>query len=217
MQLPKAWTSFLDSNEHGASCLGPHSGLTMQRDRFAAALRTLTDPESTQVVLVTRPNAAALREANEALERRVLERTRALETAQSELMRRERIAQLIAHLVGQLAGAIAHQIRNPLGSIKNAAYLLKLSSGPSPDRDVTQSLAVIHDEVRRANQIITDLLDYARGSTPESNANYRAAFGRDFAGHSPVEVEKLILQAGFAAPVACYQASLIRGWGATRR
>ncbi len=100
---------------------------------------------------------AALREANEALERRVLERTRALETAQSELMRRERLT-----VVGQLAGAIAHQIRNPLGSIKNAAYLLKLSSGPSPDRDVTQSLAVIHDEVRRANQIITDLLDYAR-------------------------------------------------------
>ena len=62
-----------------------------------------------------------------------------------------------------------------------------------------------------------DLLDYARGSTPESNANYRAAFGRDFAGHSPVEVEKLILQAGFTAPVACYQASLIRGWVATRR
>ncbi len=99
----------------------------------------------------------ALKEANEALERRVKERTEALETAQSELMRRERLT-----VVGQLAGAIAHQIRNPLGSIKNAAYLLKLSSGPAPDRDVTQSLAVIHDEVRRANQIITDLLDYAR-------------------------------------------------------
>jgi two-component system NtrC family sensor kinase len=99
----------------------------------------------------------ALREANEALERRVRERTADLEAAQSELMRRERLT-----VVGQLAGAIAHQIRNPLGSIKNAAYLLKLSSGPSPDPDVTQSLAVIHDEVRRANQIITDLLDYAR-------------------------------------------------------
>ena len=49
---------------------------------------------------------AALREANEALERRVLERTVALETAQSELMRRERLA-----VVGQLAGAIAHQVR----------------------------------------------------------------------------------------------------------
>ncbi len=102
----------------------------------------------------------ALREANNELERRVGDRTAALEAAQAQLMRRERLA-----VVGQLAGAIAHQIRNPLGSIKNAAYLVKLTVGPSPDSDVTHSLAVIHDEVRRANQIITDLLDYARIET----------------------------------------------------
>ena len=63
LQLPKAWTTFLDSNEHGASCLGPHSGLTTQRDRFAAALRALSDSARTMVVLVARPHAAALREA----------------------------------------------------------------------------------------------------------------------------------------------------------
>ena len=62
-----------------------------------------------------------------------------------------------------------------------------------------------------------DLLDYARGSTPESNANYRAAFGRDFAAHGPAQVEEIIVQAGFDAPVACFQASLIRSWVATRR
>ncbi len=105
----------------------------------------------------------ALREANDALERRVRERTAALEAAQVELMRRERLA-----VVGQLAGAIAHQIRNPLGSIKNAAYLLKLSMPGEVDGDVAQSLAVIHDEVRRANQIITDLLDYARIGPPST-------------------------------------------------
>ncbi len=104
---------------------------------------------------------AALREANEALERRVLERTVALETAQSELMRRERLA-----VVGQLAGAIAHQVRNPLGSIKNAAYLLKLAVRGEPDPDVAHALAIVHDEVRRANQIITDLLDFARIRPP---------------------------------------------------
>jgi arsenite-transporting ATPase len=63
LQLPKAWTSFLDTNERGATCLGPHSGLTMQRDRFAAAMEALTDPSRTLIVLVTRPNEAALREA----------------------------------------------------------------------------------------------------------------------------------------------------------
>ena len=63
LQLPRAWSSFLDTNEHGASCLGPHSGLTMQRDRFAEALSALSDPARTTVVLVARPNASALREA----------------------------------------------------------------------------------------------------------------------------------------------------------
>ncbi len=62
-----------------------------------------------------------------------------------------------------------------------------------------------------------DLLDYARGSTPESNVNYRAAIGRDFAAHSPSEVEAIFASAGFEAPVACYQAGLIRGWVTRRR
>ncbi len=63
LQLPRAWTTFLDTNERGASCLGPHSGLTMQRDRFAAALEALSDPARTRIVLVARLNAGALREA----------------------------------------------------------------------------------------------------------------------------------------------------------
>ena len=63
LQLPRAWTTFLEANDHGASCLGPHSGLTMHHDRFAAAMRALSDPDLTAIVLVTRPNAAALREA----------------------------------------------------------------------------------------------------------------------------------------------------------
>lgn len=64
LQLPRAWTTFLESNEHGASCLGPHSGLTMHHERFAAAMRALVDAERTTLVLVTRPNASALREAD---------------------------------------------------------------------------------------------------------------------------------------------------------
>ena len=63
LQLPRAWTSFLEASEHGASCLGPHSGLTMHHDRFAAAMQALTDARLTTVVLVARPNDSALREA----------------------------------------------------------------------------------------------------------------------------------------------------------
>jgi len=63
LSLPRAWTGFLEDSPHSESCLGPHAGLKMQHDLFAAALAALTDPARTSVVLVTRADRAALREA----------------------------------------------------------------------------------------------------------------------------------------------------------
>ncbi len=63
LKLPLAWTQFLDTNTRGASCLGPHSGLKMRRERFGAALSALCDAARTTVVLVARPDLGALREA----------------------------------------------------------------------------------------------------------------------------------------------------------
>lgn len=63
LSLPKAWSSFLETNERGASCLGPHSGLQMQLAVFEQALKALTDSAMTTVALVTRPESSALREA----------------------------------------------------------------------------------------------------------------------------------------------------------
>jgi len=63
LSLPKAWTGFLETNERGASCLGPHSGLKMQEERFREALRCLGDPARTTIVLVTRADKGAIREA----------------------------------------------------------------------------------------------------------------------------------------------------------
>jgi arsenite-transporting ATPase len=63
LSLPKAWTGFLEANERGASCLGPHSGLKMQEDRFRQALECLGDPARTTIVLVTRAERGAIREA----------------------------------------------------------------------------------------------------------------------------------------------------------
>lgn len=63
LSLPKAWSGFLEGNDRGASCLGPHSGLKMQEDRFKAALAALSDPAQTTVVLVTRPDKGAMAEA----------------------------------------------------------------------------------------------------------------------------------------------------------
>ncbi len=63
LSLPKAWSGFLDGNDRGASCLGPHSGLKMKEARFKAALDALSDPTQTTVILVTRPDKGAMAEA----------------------------------------------------------------------------------------------------------------------------------------------------------
>jgi arsenite-transporting ATPase len=63
LQLPTAWTNFFDSTTAGASCLGPLSGLEKQRHQYADAVARLADKETTTVVLVARPQTAALEEA----------------------------------------------------------------------------------------------------------------------------------------------------------
>ena len=64
LSLPRAWTGFLQSTSEGASCLGPHSGLKMQETRFAASVEALGDGGRTTLVLVSRPDRAALGEAD---------------------------------------------------------------------------------------------------------------------------------------------------------
>lgn len=63
LSLPKAWSGFLEGNDRGASCLGPHSGLKMQEDRFRRAMAALAAPQTTSVILVARPEASTLQEA----------------------------------------------------------------------------------------------------------------------------------------------------------
>lgn len=63
LQLPGAWTEFLEAGKGDASCLGPLAGLEKQRDRYAAAVDRLADPGTTQLILVARPSHSAIAEA----------------------------------------------------------------------------------------------------------------------------------------------------------
>lgn len=63
LELPGAWSQYLDANPNGTSCLGPVSGLDKQRSQYAAAVRSLSDPAETQLVLVARAHRASIREA----------------------------------------------------------------------------------------------------------------------------------------------------------
>ncbi|MEY4483055.1 MAG: hypothetical protein RL693_507, partial [Verrucomicrobiota bacterium] len=63
MSLAKAWDQFLDHNTSGTSCLGPLAGLEKQRVIYENTLKILSDESQTTLVLVSRPQGAALREA----------------------------------------------------------------------------------------------------------------------------------------------------------
>ncbi len=63
LTLPSAWSGFIASSAGGASCLGPLAGLEKQKALYGATVARLSDPALTSVILVSRPETAALREA----------------------------------------------------------------------------------------------------------------------------------------------------------
>jgi len=95
-----------------------------------------------------------LRDLNAELEQRVEERTAELKQAQEDAIRKERLA-----VLGQLAGGLAHQLRNPLGTVINAVSILSKQDVQDEGRE---ALRIIETESWRANKIVTDLLSYAR-------------------------------------------------------
>lgn len=62
LQLPGAWSDFISDNPDGASCLGPMSGLEKQREQYSMAVDALSNKQLTRLMLVARPQSAALRE-----------------------------------------------------------------------------------------------------------------------------------------------------------
>jgi arsenite-transporting ATPase len=63
LSLPSAWKTFIETNTSGTSCLGPLAGLKAQQALYRATVEALADASRTTVVLVSRPEPSALREA----------------------------------------------------------------------------------------------------------------------------------------------------------
>lgn len=62
LQLPGAWTGFLDAGKGDASCLGPLAGLEKQRSQYKEAVEALADPQRSRLILVARAQQSTLRE-----------------------------------------------------------------------------------------------------------------------------------------------------------
>lgn len=62
LQLPSAWTDFINESTHGASCLGQLSGLEAKKETYKKAVENLSDKSLTTLILVTRPDKTPLNE-----------------------------------------------------------------------------------------------------------------------------------------------------------
>jgi PAS domain S-box-containing protein len=98
----------------------------------------------------------ALKEYSERLAEMVEARTKELQEAQEQLVRQEKLA-----FLGQLAGGVGHELRNPLGVITNAIYFLQMVL-PDADERVKEYLNLIASRVDEAEKIVSDLLNLSR-------------------------------------------------------
>ncbi|HXU94094.1 MAG TPA: ATP-binding protein [Gallionella sp.] len=97
---------------------------------------------------------------NEELDQKVRERTRQLLEAQDELVRKEKLA-----VLGQVAGSVGHELRNPLGVMSNAVYFLQTVLADADD-SVKEYLSIIKNEITGSERIVSDLLDSVRIKPP---------------------------------------------------
>ena len=101
----------------------------------------------------------ALEAMNNNLEALVEQRTEELRAAHQELVRQEKLA-----VLGTLAGALGHELRNPLSAMATSVYVLKKVT--PANGEAAQHLAILAHQVAAANRIITNLLDFARTREP---------------------------------------------------
>lgn len=93
----------------------------------------------------------------DSLEQKIAERTAQLRDAQSELIRQERLAAL-----GKLTATIAHEIRNPLATVNTSIFSIGAGLEKNETERIKRALGLAERNVRRCDNIITELLDYTR-------------------------------------------------------
>ncbi|MFA5143720.1 MAG: ATP-binding protein [Candidatus Omnitrophota bacterium] len=84
-----------------------------------------------------------------------------LKDAQDRIIRSEKMA-----VVGQLASSVAHELRNPLGVMKNAVYYLNMLGLGKDNSDIKENLEIISKEIDNSDKVISDLLEFSRIKQP---------------------------------------------------
>ncbi len=163
-RIMKTGKSVLDVEFVAASPAEPDHEITWLINRFPIPGATGKPVGVGTVVMDVTEQKRASKEIyklNAKLEQRVEKRTVELRNAQSELVRKERLATL-----GQLSATVSHELRNPLGTIRNSLVVLERKLDGN-DLGVQRSLDRMVRNIKRCNKIIDEMLDFARGRDME--------------------------------------------------
>ncbi|NCT39927.1 arsenical pump-driving ATPase [Bacillus sp. EB93] len=151
LQLPTAWSGFLKESRHGASCLGPLSGLAEKKDLYANTVEALSNPKKTTLLLVSRPDVSSLYEANRAsqelkgigIENQALIINGMLQTylpddeiSSAFYQRQQNALKQIPDSLKQVAIYSLPFVSYSLTGIQNLRYLFKQYSMPASEKDV---------------------------------------------------------------------------------
>ncbi len=129
--------------------------------------RTIKDPQGNAVLVIggvrditqRRTDQEKIRQYNKHLQELVAERTK-------QLLDYERFAAM-----GQVAGMVGHDIRNPLQALTGEVYLIRMEldsiQNPDTKTNITESLDSVDESISYINKIIADLQDYSRKLNPE--------------------------------------------------
>jgi signal transduction histidine kinase len=158
----------------GRQVIAPLREVTIAAEGIAAgdySRRVKTSRKDEIGILAASFNSMArqIEDSRSDMEGRVAQRTMELKSAleelhetQETLVRREKLV-----ILGQLAGGVGHELRNPLGVMTNAIYYLSVVLKDAPE-SVREYLSILQTQVGLSEKIVGDLLDFARVKQPKT-------------------------------------------------